>query len=265
MRRILTYLYHGLVLYGIDPLTTLRAIRGTPIYLRNFVIFCWQARRAGHQITLGKPHPCLSDRYAQSGYVGGHYFYQDLHVARRIFQNKPKIHVDVASRIDGFVAHVASFRSIEVLDIRPLSASIPNVTFTQCNIMENLDKLLVECCDSLSCLHALEHFGLGRYGDPIDFNGHVRGFNNLSRILKPSGKFYLSAPIGPQRVEFDGQRIFSVSYLVKLIERDFQIDAVSIVNDVGEFTENVDLCASSVANNFDCQLGCGIFELTKSK
>ena len=34
-----------------------------------------------------------------------------------------KRHVDIGSRLDGFVAHVASFREIEVLDIRPLKVN----------------------------------------------------------------------------------------------------------------------------------------------
>ena len=40
---------------------------------------------------------------------------------------------------------------------------------------------LYEVCDSISCLHALEHFGLGRYNDPLDPNGHLKGFNNISK------------------------------------------------------------------------------------
>jgi hypothetical protein len=32
---------------------------------------------------------------------------------------------------------------------------------------------MINCCDSISSLHAIEHFGLGRYGDTIDVNGHL--------------------------------------------------------------------------------------------
>ena len=41
-----------------------------------------------------------------------------------IYNSKPKRHIDVGSRVDGFVAHVASFREIEVFDVRPLEKSI---------------------------------------------------------------------------------------------------------------------------------------------
>jgi len=69
------------------------------------------------------------------------------------------------------VAHVAAFRPIEVFDIRPLHSTVANITFVQADMMQ-LSSELVECTDTLSCLHTIEHFGLGRYGDPIRVNGH---------------------------------------------------------------------------------------------
>ena len=76
----------------------------------------------------------------------------------------------MGSRIDGFVAHVAAFREIEVFDIRPLTHKIPGVVFRRVDILD-LPEALENYCDSLSSLHALEHVGLGRYGDPIDAEG----------------------------------------------------------------------------------------------
>lgn len=73
-------------------------------------------------------NPCLDDKYDNAGTWDGHYFYQDLYVAQKIFKKKPVKHVDIGSRIDGFVTHVASFREIELLDIRKMESSIPNIT-----------------------------------------------------------------------------------------------------------------------------------------
>jgi len=170
--------------------------------------------------------------------------------------------MDVGSRIDGFVAHVATFRPIEVLDIRELKRTIPNITF-RCKDLMDKGFDLIDICDSVSCLHALEHFGLGRYGDRIDVNGHLKGFENIGKMLQRGGKFYLSVPVGAQRIEFNGHRVFSVAYLLNMFEGKFKVDAFSYVNDAGDLTPNVHLTEDSIRNDFSCRLGCGIFEPTK--
>lgn len=184
-------------------------------------------------------------------------------VARKIFENNPQLHIDVGSRIDGFVAHVASFRPIKLCDLRPMTSNIHNMTYEFCDIMSNLPESLYQCCDSLSCLHALEHFGLGRYGDPVNYDGHVVGFNNLHRILKPAGKLYFSVPIGPLRIEFNGQRVFSLEYLLQLISNKFKIESFSFVDDIGDLFEDVVLKGNDIDQNYGCHCGCGIFEMRK--
>lgn len=67
---------------------------------------------------------------------------------------------------------------------------------------------MVNYCDSISSLHAIEHFGLGRYGDPIDYFGYLKALQNIAKIVKTGGTFYFSVPIGPQRIEFNAHRVF---------------------------------------------------------
>jgi len=204
----------------------------------------------------------LDDRSSPSGAASGHYFHQDLLIARRIFQRKPVRHVDVGSRVDGFVAHVATFRTIEVLDIRPLRACIPNIIFKQCDLMDQ-ELQLSDYCDSISCLHALEHFGLGRYGDIVDIEGHLRGLNNIHRILKSGGTLYLSVPIGPERIEFNAHRVFAIKTVLDMVSGRFQLMGFSYVDDRGDLHENITLDSQSIATNCGCHYGCGIFELKK--
>jgi SAM-dependent methyltransferase len=117
--------------------------------------------------------------------------------------------------------------------------------------------------DSVSCLHALEHFGLGRYGDPIDPDGHLKGLAALSRLVRPGGVLYLSVPIGPDRIEFNAHRVFSVPYLLGLFREDLDVLAFSYVDDDGDLHENVPLDGDASAASFGCTYGCGIFELTR--
>jgi len=192
--------------FGFDPLLFIRSLRGFPKFLADFLLF-----RKIHSGSLVLA-PCLHDRYEESGATGNEYFWQDLIVARWICEAAPAKHVDIGSRVDGFVAHVASFRDIEVFDIRPTKVTIPGVLFRQADLMSSAffsDRCeLIQYCDSVTCLHALEHFGLGRYGDSIDPQGYQHGIKNMARLLTPGGTFYLSTPIGKERVEFNSNWVF---------------------------------------------------------
>ena len=211
----------------------------------------------------------LNDYKDNAGNAKGHYFHQDLLIAKLINEHSPKRHVDVASRIDGFVAHVASFREIEVLDVRPLEKSVhKNIKFIQADLMspQNLGEI-----DSLSCLHAIEHFGLGRYTDPIDVEGHNKGIANLVDLVSPGGRLYISFPIGKnEEVYFNAHRVFkpltifdhpSINKCMNLIRFDY-------VDDKGDLHLNMDMAeVNSNINasemNTETITGCGIYTFEK--
>jgi hypothetical protein len=214
-KKLLTSFYWILsAQFGFDPLRMLASLRSLPHFISD-----WWKFRKGFSGKISWM-PCLHDRYEEGGTTKSEYFWQDLLVARKIFQANPKKHVDIGSRVDGFVAHVASFREIEVFDVRPITAQIPGVVFKQADLMRGIEIASRGYCDSLSCLHAIEHFGLGRYGDPIDSKGHHHGIANMALLLQPGGKLYLSAPIGKERVKFNANRIFDPSNLVSLAENN---------------------------------------------
>ena len=261
-KKRLSKINNVLCAYGIDLITFIHSVRGTNSYIKDYFHFKKQLKRNNKSVKVNF-YPCMADRYDFAGTAKGHYFHQDLLVAQKVFINNPKKHVDIGSRIDGFVAHVASYREIEVLDIRPISDSFnKNVKFRCVDLMDdNLD--LINYCDSLSCLHAMEHFGLGRYGDNIDYFGYIKGFNNMYKILQKEGILYLSVPIGPQRIEFNAHRVFSVSTLLSLIKGKFEIISFSYVNDHGDLVTNPEFNKNNIDTNFGCNYGCGIFELRK--
>jgi SAM-dependent methyltransferase len=247
---------------GINTRQFRHGVRELPAFLRDYWSLRDSLKELADEFPLAKWNPCLTDRSDCNGVASGHYFHQDLLIARKIFLNQPERHVDIGSRVDGFVAHVAVFRPIEVLDIRPQENSIPNIVFKQADITSDQFDL-TDYCDSLSCLHAIEHFGLGRYGDPIDARGHLRGLANMQRCLKSGGTFYLSTPIGPQRIEFNAHRVFSIRYLLDWLQPLFDLKAFSFVDDAGHLHAECELTEDRVASNFGCQYGCGIFELIK--
>lgn len=262
MKKRIKIIARWINIFGINPKKFINSCRGVPSYLRDWKLL--NAQKGNNNLfPFTNPYPCLDEKFSDSGTANGHYFHQDLIVARRIFQNQPTRHVDVASRIDGFVAHVASFREIEVVDVRPLSVKIPNVIFSVGDMMKPIPMSLTNYCDSLSCLHALEHFGLGRYGDPIQLNGHLLGLDNFWLMLKKEGRLYLSVPIGPQRIEFNAHRVFSIGYLCDYFEGKYIIERFSYVDDNGDLHEDMQISESEKYNSYGCTFGCGIFELIK--
>lgn len=213
----------------------------------------------------GPLYPCIADRFDAGGTARGHYFHQDLLVAQQIHRHNPERHVDVGSRVDGFVAHVAAFRTIDVFDIREVSTSASNIRFFSKDLMQASPDLM-QCTDSLSCLHALEHFGLGRYGDPIDYRGYEKGLEVLSAMLKPGGRLYLSVPISEhQRFEFNAHRVFSLPFLLATFDKlALSPQSLSFVDDQGELHASVDWRTPDALGTFGLSYGCGIFTLQKA-
>lgn len=196
--------------FGLDVRLFFRALYGLSPYLRDLVTF-----RRGYKGKI-RIMPCLHDRYEEGGGTKNEYFWQDLLVARAIHAHNPVKHVDIGSRVDGFVAHVASFRECEVFDVRPIRATVPGLVFRRADMMDSASLPISPegYCDSLSCLHAIEHFGLGRYGDAINPLGYQLGIANMAKLLQNGGTFYLSTPIGNERVEFNANWIFAPSRIV---------------------------------------------------
>lgn len=261
MKKTLNRILFALSLIGFDAIKFRSFFRGIIFYYQDHQTLKKQMKMQS-AFSFGKLFPILDERFSESGTMKGHYFHQDLLIARKVFENNPVRHIDIGSRTDGFVAHVASFREIEIFDIRPMESPVKNIVYKQADLMQLPDNML-NCCDSLSILHVIEHFGLGRYGDPIDINGHVKAIDNLHLMLKPNGKFYFSTPIGPQRIEFNAHRVFSVKYLLDILSSRFRIDSFSYVDDEGNLWENASLKEEAIQSNFNCIYGCGIFELTK--
>ena len=202
----------------------------------------------------------LNDYSDFAGVAKGHYFHQDLIVAQSIFETTPDLHIDIGSRIDGLVAHLATFRPVEVYDLRPISHTAhPNIIFKQADIF---DLELTSVTDSLSCLHALEHFGLGRYGDPIHPSGHIIGVRKMIRMVSKGGHLYLSFPIGSKdRVAFNAHRVFDPRSILTWpdVEENLDLQVFHYVDDNGDLHKNVDLSGES----FNLNYGCGIYHFIK--
>jgi len=158
--------------------------------------------------------PCLGEDTAETS-IEPIYFYQDAWAFEKIVQAMPPGHVDVGSQ-HKFVALLSKVVPVTMVDIRPLALPLNTLHFQQGSILDmpyEDDSLA-----SVSSMCVVEHIGLGRYGDPLDWQGTEKAVAELKRILAPGGDLYLSVPMDDiNRVYFNAHRAFSEQYFESLL------------------------------------------------
>jgi hypothetical protein len=105
----------------------------------------------------------------------------------------------------------------------------------------------------------LEHIGLGRYGDPLDPDGHVKAAGELSRVLAHGGDLYVSVPVGRERVCFNAHRVFSAA-TVKELFATLELQEFALVDDAGRFAPGADAAAAEAQ-----EYACGLFHFVKRR
>lgn len=221
-----------------------------PGYLADWLRF---SRLVGPGVVKWRDsYPCLTDRITYTPF-DAHYFYQAAWAARKLADGSAW-HVDVGSSVT-LMSVISAMLPTIFVDYRPLKATLPGLT----NIAGNI--LALPFADnsvpSLSCLHVIEHIGLGRYGDSLDPKGSEKAVRELTRILAPGGRLLLSMPVGRERVQFNAHRIFCIETVLEMIGELKLID-FALVDDDREFYPNVEL---EKARN--CEYACGMFEFRK--
>ena len=201
-------------------------------------------------------YPIMHERFSTDGNLDKHYFYQDIWAARKVFKTNPERHIDVGSAVGGVVSHLLAFRSVEVVDVRPVELGILGLS----TIVADATKMMSfpdASLESISSLHAAEHFGLGRYGDPVNPSGHMEFMRSLARVLRPGGRLYFALPCGIERLHFNAHRILAPSTVMRGM-KGLKLISFSCVDDRGVFHEECDFSVVEKSN-----FGCGMFELTK--
>ena len=242
--------------FGIDVGRVRQSLSGLPRFIAEARAYQRANRSGSFPLGLRDLRPALLDSNVAADAFDSHYFHQDLWAARKIWSARPAHHVDVGSRLDGFVAHLLTFMPVTVLDVRPLSRPVQGLEFVLGDATD-LSPFADRSLESVSCLHALEHFGLGRYGDPIDPEAWSRSLAAFVRVLRPGGKLYLSVPVGRQRLEFNAHRVFAPDTILSALS-ELRLLSFAAVTDQGMFQEN--------AKPRDCSdacYACGMFELVK--
>jgi SAM-dependent methyltransferase len=151
--------------------------------------------------------PFLSDRTESIGFEP-HYLYHPAWAARCLARLRPERHVDISSSVY-FVATVSAFVPIDYYEYRPTPLGLDNLEshaadLTRLPFADN-------SIDSLSCMHTVEHVGLGRYGDRLDVDGDRKAAAELARVLAPGGSLLFVVPVGRPHVRFNANRVYSLA------------------------------------------------------
>jgi SAM-dependent methyltransferase len=197
-------------------------------------------------------YPCLDENTATTSF-DAHYTYHPAWAARIISQTRPSAHVDISSTLN-FCAIVSAFVPVDFYDYRPARLELGNLSCRHGDLMKL--PFEDESVVSLSCMHVVEHVGLGRYGDPLDPDGDLKAIVELKRILANKGSLLFVVPIGRPRIQYNAHRIYSydqvVSYFVNLSIQQF-----ALVDDSGRFIIDPEPAYAN-QQNYGC--GCWWFK-----
>lgn len=198
-------------------------------------------------------HACLNDKTSVTPF-DAHYVYHPAWAARIIRNINPAKHIDISSSLQ-FCTILSAFVPTEFYDYRPAKLRLSNLISKKAD----LNNLPFETgsVESLSCMHTIEHIGLGRYGDKIDPDGDLKAIAELQRVVKKDGNLLLVTPLGQPMLKFNAHRIYSFELINKLFN-DFELRNFSFIDDLNNYIENAD--PSLVKHS---TFGCGCFWYVK--
>lgn len=198
-------------------------------------------------------YPCLTDKLKTTPF-DQHYTYHPAWAARKLKQIAPQEHVDISS-ILSFSTIVSAFIPTRFYDYRPAMLQLSNLE----SDAQDLKSLTFadNSIESLSCMHTVEHIGLGRYGDELDPKGDLKAINELKRVLKFGGSILFVTPVGRPRIEFNGHRIYSFEQIASYFQ-PLTLVEFSLIPDKGGLIEN-----ANPALVKQQEYGCGCFWFKK--
>ena len=228
------------------------------ILLSPFIIFDYFKylsvdKNTRFTIKVSDFYPQIKDKTITT-HFDSHYVYHTSWAARKVREIDPEFHTDISSSLY-FSGIVSAFVPIKFYDYRPTELKLSNLESSPGDLM----KLHFEnnSIKSLSCLHTVEHIGLGRYGDPIDPSGDLRAIMELKRVLAEEGSLIFVTPVGKPKIEFNAHRIYSYEMIMEMFE-GLKLVEFSLITDSGDFIENAnpDIVKEQ-------KYGCGCFWFKK--
>jgi SAM-dependent methyltransferase len=210
----------------------------------------------GLDIDMKNLYPCLNDKKDTTEF-DRHYIYHTAWASRIINELNPDVHYDISSSLY-FCSIVSAFNKVKFYDFRPANLQLNNLTTESANILH----LPFEdnSINSLSCMHVVEHIGLGRYGDALDPDGDLKAISELKRVLGNGGSLLFVVPIGKPRIIFNAHRIYSYTQILDYFS-DLYLNQFALIPDS---TKDGELVYDAPIDLINSQkYGCGCFWFQK--
>lgn len=183
----------------------------------------------------------------------GHQVSECAYAAKQIRRIRPKRILDIGS-YRWFVIGLTSAFDVTTIDVRDRK-QISNETRITCDA-KNLN-LPDESFDCVVSLCAIEHFGLGRYGDEFDLYGDVKTMGEIKRVLKPGGHLILTTTVtgGKPQLVYNSHRIYNLNSIHEKFSSDFEIvDETFFSHDKDQVIKDYEIVDKPTF--WDVYLGC---------
>jgi len=223
----------------------------TPFILPDYFKFNKLTKNKRFDNDILDVYPCLKDKTIKTGF-DRHYVYHTAWAARKVKEINPEFHIDISSSLY-FSGIVSAFVPVKFYDYRPAEIALNNLESLQADLMN----LPFEngSIQSLSCMHVIEHIGLGRYGDNLDYEGDLRAIEELKRVLAVGGNLLFVVPIGGKaKIQFNAHRIYTYEQIKEYFS-DFELKEFSLIPEkTGEMLFNQEAIEQAKKENYAC--GC---------
>lgn len=230
----------------------IKSVLLSPFLIKDYLLFLSRDNKR-FSLSIFDFYPCIKDKTIKTNF-DAHYIYHTAWASRKVKEIGTNKHTDISSSLY-FSSIVSAFVPVDFYDYRPAELNLSNFNSKHAD----LTKLPFpnDSVKSLSCMHTVEHIGLGRYGDSIDPDGDIKAISELKRVLTKDGSLLFVVPVGKPRIEFNAHRIYSYEQIEEYF-KDFELKEFSLITDNKKFIERADKNLVS-----EQKYGCGCFWFIK--
>lgn len=248
-----------------DIVKKIKKIALIPLIAKDYIAFKKASGKDGRfAVDLADAYPCPFDKTHMTGF-DRHYVYHTAWAARKVAKIKPEVHTDISSSLY-FSSIVSAFVPVKFYDYRPADLQLSGLSSEKGDLLHL--PFANNSIASLSCMHTVEHVGLGRYGDPIDPEGDLKAIGELKRVLAPGGSLLFVVPIGKPKIQFNAHRIYAYD-MIKEYFKDLELKEFSLIPEksgpmiVNATKEQADGPSVAKAMADKEAYGCGCFWFVK--